>query len=130
MKNVKLRNGQEFDVLEVIGQPKYIQGQNRDTLTFIFPGTADMAELDAAFSAGNCDSISVTDNGFAYLHSGYAIRAELAKVLVETAPAAGEAAAEYTERVKLVMAQRSYHEAQLAALQDTVDTLVLADLEG
>ena len=57
-------------------------------MNFIFPATEGMEALDAAFSAENCESITVleavevldgTTTEQSYLHKGYTIRAGLKK---------------------------------------------------
>ena len=109
---IKLSNGKELEPLMVTGGQQYVQGQSRDTLSFVFGETADMAELDQAFRAENCGDIILTDDqGGEYLHHGYAIRHELKKASVESKPATTESEAEYVMRV-------------------TVNTLVLDALGG
>lgn len=127
---ITLKDGTTLSPLAITGGQKFVQGQMRDTLTFIFPADADMAALDAAFSAVNCESITVQDDTGSYIHKSYTVRAELSKGPVEVTPAAGETAAVYEDRVTVAMSQRTYTESQLANLQDTVDTLVLDALGG
>ena len=81
---IKLSNGKELEPLMVTGGQQYVQGQSRDTLSFVFDGGTDMAELDQAFRAENCGDIILTDDqGGEYLHHGYAIRHELKKAIHE-----------------------------------------------
>lgn len=127
---ITLKDGTVLNPLAVTGGQKYVQGQMRDTLTFIFPAETDLAALDAAFSTVNCESLTVTDDTGSYIHKAYTVRAELSKGPVEVTPAAGETAAVYEDRVTVAMSQRTYTESQLANLQDTVDTLVLDALGG
>ena len=54
-----LNNGKELSPILVTGGPRMVQGASRDTLNFIFPATEDMAELDSAFSAENCEKITI-----------------------------------------------------------------------
>ena len=124
-----LTNGTELNPIMVTGGPKYIQGQSRDTLSFIFPATEDIAELDAVFTAENCESIMITDeNGEVYVHKAYTIRSELSKKSVEINPTTDEAEAIYEDRITVAMSQRTYAESQLASLTDTVDVLVMESL--
>lgn len=119
-------NGVELTSIMVTGGHKFIQGASRDTLSFIFPATEDMAELDTAFSAANCESITIIgDDGSEAIHKGYTIRAELKKESVEVTPATESEAAVYEDRFTVSMSQRTYAESQLASLTDTVDTLVM-----
>lgn len=123
---IKLSNDKVLEPLMVTGGQQYVQGQSRDTLSFVFDGTADMAELDQAFRPENCGDIIITDDADGeYLHHGYAIRYELKKADVESKPATAQTAAEYVTRITVSMAQRSYAEEQAASLQETVDALVL-----
>lgn len=124
--NIILANGKELSPILVTGGPRHIQGSSRDTLTFIFPATEDMAALDSAFSADNCEKITIIgDDGSENIHTGYTIRAELSKSPVEVSPATEESEAVYEDRITVSMAQRTYAESQLASLTETVDILVM-----
>ena len=132
--NIKLSNGTVLSPILATGETRYVQGANRDTLNFIFPATEGMEALDAAFSAENCESITVleavevpdgTTTEQSYLHKGYTIRAGLKKEAVEVTPAIEEAEAVYEDRITVSMSQRTYTESQLASLTDTVDVLVM-----
>ena len=131
---IKLSNGTVLSPILATGETRYVQGANRDTLNFIFPATEGMEALDAAFSAENCESITVleavevldgTTTEQSYLHKGYTIRAGLKKEAVEVTPATEEAEAVYEDRITVSMSQRTYTESQLASLTDTVDVLVM-----
>lgn len=122
-----LNNGKELSPILVTGGPRMVHGASRDTLNFIFPATEDMAELDSAFSAENCEKITIIgDDGSENIHTGYTIRAELKKDSVEVTPATEEAV--YEDRITVSMSQRTYAESQLASLTDTVDVLVMESL--
>lgn len=128
---ITLANGAELNPILVTGSHKYVQGQNRDTLSFVFPASAGMDALDAAFTSAACEVITIQeDSGTEFIHQAYTVRAELKKEAVETAPATAEAPAAYEERITVSMSQRNYSEGQIASLQDTVDTLVLDTLLG
>ena len=131
---IKLSNGTVLSPILATGETRYVQGANRDTLNFIFPATEGMEALDAAFSAENCESITVleavevpdgTTTEQSYLHKGYTIRAGLKKEAVEVTPVTEEAEAIYEDRITVSMSQRTYTESQLASLIDTVDVLVM-----
>lgn len=86
--NIKLSNGTELTPVMVTGGQKYVQGQSRDTLSFVFAADAGMETLDAAFTEAACESITIVgDDGTENIHKGYTIRAELSKTSVETTPA-------------------------------------------
>jgi hypothetical protein len=112
-----LTNGTELSLIMVTGKSTYVQGANRDTLSFIFPATENMTTLDAAFTTANCESITIIgDDGSESIHKAYTIRAEMKKAPVEIAPATPESEAVAEERITVSMAQRTYAETQLAAL--------------
>lgn len=122
--NIKLNNGTELEALVVTGRVRRFQGADRDTLSFVFPASGGLEALDAAFTAQNCQSITIVDeDGNENVHTGYTIRAGLSKETVETAPATAEAEAVYEERITVSMAQRTYAETQLAQLQAAVAAL-------
>lgn len=125
-----LINGKVLNPIMVTGGTKYVQGENRDTLSFIFPATADMAELDAVFSAENCESITIIgDDANENIYNGYTIRAELSKASVKVSEATAVDDAVYEERITVSMAQRTYIESQLAATQAAVEMLCMPDVE-
>lgn len=122
--NIKLSDGTQLEAILVTGGPRYIQGTDRDALCFVFPATAGLEELDAAFTPGKCETITIVDQeGSEHVHTGYTIRCELSKAAVETSPATAEAAAVYEDRITVAMAQRTYAETQLAQLQAAVAAL-------
>lgn len=122
--NIKLSDNTQLEPIVVTGAPRYVQGANRDALSFVFPATAGLEELDGAFAPENCESITIVDDeGNENIYTGYAIRCELSKAAVEVAPATAESEAVYEDRVTVVMAQRTYAETQLAQLQAAVAAL-------
>lgn len=119
-----LNNGKELSPILVTGGPRMVQGASRDTLNFIFPATEDMAELDSAFSAENCEKITIIgDDGSENIHTGYTIRAELSKASVEVTPATESEAAVFEDRITVSMSQRTYAESQLASLTTAMNAL-------
>mgnify|MGYP000086058141 CR=1 FL=1 len=115
---IRLTDGMELVPVAVTGGPRYVQGQSRDTLNFVFPASESMETLDAAFSAANCETITIQeDSGTENIHKAYTVRAALGKEPVEVTPATAEAPAVYEERITVSMAQRTYIETQLAMLQ-------------
>ena len=123
-----LNNGKELSPILVTGGTRMVQGASRDTLNFIFSATEDMAELDSAFSAENCEKITIIgDDGSENIHTGYTIRAELSKKSVEVTPATEEAEAVYEDRITVSMSQRTYTETQLAELTSAMNALTGED---
>lgn len=126
-----LANGTELNPIMVTGGPKYVQGQSRDTLSFIFPADAGMEALDGDFTAENCETIKIVEDSDAEnIHKGYTIRAELSKKSVEVTPATEEAEAVYEDRITVSMSQRTYAETQLAENSAAIDDIILSMLEG
>ena len=122
-----LNNNAELTPINVIGGRKNVQGASRDTLTFVFPGDMDMAELDGIFTAKNCESITVEDETGSYIHKGYTVRGELNKTTVCTAAETEETAAVYEDRINVVMGQRTYTEKQIEATQAQIAALLTGE---
>ena len=75
-----LTNSTELQPLMVTGASQYVQGANRDCLSFIFDESVSLDELDSVFTEANCESINIVgDDGSEAIHKGYTIRAELKK---------------------------------------------------
>lgn len=110
---VTFADGAELAPILATGGTRYVQGANRDTLTFVFPAEAGLEALDAAFSTAACETITVDG---ANVYKGYTIRAELKKQTVEVTEATMEAEAVTEERILVSMSQRTYAESQLAAM--------------
>lgn len=125
---ITFANGTELVPIMVTGAKRTIQGATRDTLTFVFPASEDMAALDAAFNTTACESIIIVNGNEEYIHKGYTVRAELSKKSVEVTPATESTEAVYEDRITVAMSQRTYTESQLASLTDTVDVLVMESL--
>lgn len=120
-----LTNGTELTPIAITGGKRYVQGVNRDALAFVFPASEGFNSLDTLFTAENCESITIEeDGGVAYIHKGYTIRAELVKNPVEVQPATSETEAVYEDRITVTMAQRTYAENQLAAMEAAMTALL------
>ena len=117
-------NNTELTPINVIGGRKNVQGASRDTLTFVFPGDMDMAELDGIFTAVNCESITVEDETGSYIHKGYTVRGELSKVSVCTAAETEETAAVYESRINVMMGQRTYAETKMAEMEQALNMIL------
>lgn len=121
-----LNDGTELTAIIVTGAPKYVQGANRDALTFVFADTT-LDYLDTVFTESNCESITlIGDDGSENIHNGYVIRVELSKK-IEVIEQATTDTAEVTEnRVYVTMGQRTYSETQMAAIAEEVTNNQLA----
>ena len=125
-----LANGTELNPFTANGGNRFMQGANRDCLTFTFPETEGLEKVDSLFTASACESITVIDGENEFIHKGYTVRAELAKKPVVVTPATLEADEVYENRIVVSMGQRTYQEGQIASLTDTVDILVMESLLG
>lgn len=119
---ITFANGEELSPILITGENRWVQGTQRDTLSFIFPADAGLDELDGLFTPENCESIRVEDGEGSYIHTGYTVRAELKRAPVTVGPETVE------DRVTVSMARRTYLEERLASLTETVDALVLESL--
>lgn len=123
-----LNNGTELNPILITGEKRYVQGATRDCLTFVFEETS-LDAIDAAFSESNCENINtIGDDGEESLKKGYVIRVDLTKTVEEKSPATATEPAENVVRVSVTMAERTYAEAQMVNLTETVDYLVLESL--
>ena len=129
-KTVILAGKTELTALEVSGATQYIQGSNRDALTFIFPASEGMEALDAAFSPDNCETITIRDGSEEYTHSGYTVRGGLAKAPVLVTPETADAPAVYGARIAVTMGQRTYVETLLAQMGGGDESIEKADLDA
>lgn len=115
---IKLMNGTELSPLLITGETRQMQGARRDVLTFVFPNTENIFRMDKLFSEENCGSISLLDdNGeVKHVYKGYVLRADLKKESVVVTPETPESEAVIEDRIFVSMAQRTYTETQLIAL--------------
>ena len=110
-----LANEVELEPLTVSGEPRIVQGETRDCLSFHFPASAGLDAIHAAFSEENCESIRlVEDSGTEHVHTGYVLRTAL--TLTPGEEEGGEG------RITVTMAKRSYAEEQLLAIRSQVET--------
>lgn len=139
---ITLTDGTQLNLIGASGTHKYIQGANRDTITFEFDGTHSVDELRTLFTPENCETINIvteetvtdenentsvvtTDN----IHEGYVIRAEIGEKMKEITPATGLEAAVTETRVYVTMAQRTYMETELTKSQADIELLTECILE-
>lgn len=145
-----LKDGTQLNHIGATSVSRYIQGANRDTLTFEFDSSYSVDELRAFFNEVNCETINiVTDevvetlienedgttesiSEVVYTNNywdGYVIRAEVAEKIKELEPATGTTPAITETRVFVTMAQRTYAETQQAQLKAQSDLLAECILE-
>lgn len=132
-----LSDGTRLNHIGATGTHKYVQGANRDTITFEFDESYSADELRALFTEANCETIDIvtdeivtsedgseqvvyTDN----FHEGYVIRAEVDERIKEIAPATGTTPAVTETRVFVTMAQRTYTETLLKENNDVLAALL------
>lgn len=127
--NIALADGTELTALMVTGEINYVQEASRDTLIFVFDGTAvSLDEIDGIFTEDACETVALNDGTNEYIHSAYTIRAGLEKIKEKTDAVDEDGAPVYVDRIKVRMSQRTYEETQLKNLIETVDALVLESL--
>ena len=125
---IVLTNGAELNPILVTGAKRDVQGAMRDTLSFVFPASQSMEDLDALFSAANCEKITIVeDEETSHIHNGYTVRAELKKASVVTSPATVETPAVTEERITVSMSQRTYAETQLAEMRAAMNALLTGE---
>ena len=135
--HIILSDGTKLNHIGATGETRYLQGANRDTITFEFDEAYSVDALREVFTEANCETINIvtddvvetvienedgttetktetvyTDN----YHEGYVIRAEVAEKIKEITPATGTTPAVTETRVFGTMAQRTYAETRLAVL--------------
>ena len=105
-----LANEVELEPLTVSGEPRIVQGETRDCLSFHFSASAGLEASNAAFSEENCESIRIVeDGGTEHIHAGYVIRVSLTLT-----PAEDDGGG---DQITVTMAQRTYTEEQLLAIR-------------
>ena len=78
---VYLTDGTEMEALAVYGEPRVVQGDERDCLSFRFPASAGMEAINTVFTEKNCENIKIVeDSGAEHIHTEYVIRAALTLV--------------------------------------------------
>ena len=114
---VTLADGTTYEAVNVTGEGSYLQGAQRDTLSFAFlKDKYTLAKLDKAFTAENCSKITLTDSNTEAVHDNYTIRVSLTLAPVVIIPETSTAPAVTEERITVTMAQKTYLETQIEAL--------------
>ena len=135
--HIILSDGTRLNHIGATGETRYLQGANRDTITFEFDEAYSVDALREVFTEANCEVINIvtdevvetqienedgtteTKTETVYTnnyHEGYVIRVEVAERIKEITPATGTTPAVTETRVFVTMAQRTYAETRLAVL--------------
>ena len=105
-----LQDGTELALLSASGEPVTVEGETRDSLSFVCPASAGLETINAAFSEENCESIRLVENsGTEHVHTGYVIRVALTLI-----PGVSEGS---EGLITVTMAKRSYAEEELLAIR-------------
>lgn len=128
-----LTDGTKLNHIGATGETRFLQGANRDTITFEFDETHSVDELRNKFTEANCEVINiVTDNEDGTqtnnYHEGFVIRTEVSEKIKTIESETGTTPSITETRVFVTMAQRTYAETQLANLTEVVDVLLLENL--
>ena len=121
---IKLANGTILNPLVMRNGKTKLYGEDRRTLSFIFPSTEDISALDNAFSENACETITVTGNsGSESIYKEYTVRAEIKKAMT-TLPRTSASEERRTEEcITVTMAQRTYMETKFAELAAKVEAI-------
>lgn len=116
MQKITLKDGTTLEAVAVLGGQRMLNNTNRDTLTFVFDDSHGLGELDALFTSGNCEVITLhgtdpTGQETEYLLEGFTLRAEL-----KLAPEAADSGA-LVNRISITQARLTAAEEQAIAYQ-------------
>lgn len=134
MQQITFNNGTTLPVAAVFSRPGNYSGAYRDALELQFDPAA--ISFDALHElTGNTDAttrltVTVPGDNYMAVYDNFVIRGDLALKSIEIAPATGTEPAMTEDRLCVTLAQLTYQELQLKQLQNTVDALVIAGLEG
>lgn len=123
-----LNNNIELNPILVTGTHDFVQGANRDTLTFVFSDIS-MDFLEELFTENNCEKITIIENMNEYIYNNYTIRTKLSKESVEVNSEVEGQPNFIENRVFVTMAQRSYAEQKLAQIAEELLITQLATAE-
>lgn len=142
-----LKDGTQLNHIGATSVSKFIQGANRDTITFEFDSSYSVDELRDLFTEANCETINIVtdeivetlvenEDGITEVKTevvyannywdGYVIRSEVAEKIKELKPATGTTPAVTETRVFVTMAQRTYAETQTKLMQEEITNTQLA----
>lgn len=123
-------NATEVEVYQVTGESRFINGQNRDSLTFVMPAALSLDEVDNMFNETACESMKLVDENGEYIYKGYTVRVELKKekvTLSTNVDTPEEITEDVTEdRIFVTMARRTYNEEQVKVISDEITNTQLA----
>lgn len=134
MQNITFSNGTTLPVAAVWSRSGNYSGAYRDALELQFdPATISfdaLRQLVDNTEATTRLTVAVPGENYTAVYDNYVIRGDLALKPVEISPATGTQGAVTEDRLCVTLAQLTYQELQLQQLQNTVDALVIAGLEG
>ncbi|MBN7773139.1 hypothetical protein [Clostridium aminobutyricum] len=121
---IKLNDNTELNVIQVNGGGRYFQGQNRDSLEFVFAKDAyTFTELEALFAdKTKTEKVTTIDDADTEnpvtlgVYDDYVLRVSMELKPVVITLATTETPEVTEERITVVMAQLTYIEKQLAKL--------------
>lgn len=113
MMKVILSNGTELTPELITFSPKYVEGQRRDTLNFIFSARKSMEDIDEVFKSENCDIIILEDKSNKFTYEGYTLRSELSKKSILIAEKKEDSSAVYEERILVSMSKKTHSESEM-----------------
>lgn len=127
---VKL-NDNELELLEISRQTKFIQGANRDCITFVFNNSCNVDELKKIFESDVNDIAIIDDEGEKH-YFDYSILTdiEITKEVIEQET--NDSPEQNVEVIKITLAQKTYTEKQEDLRIEQLNSLseVVADLLG
>lgn len=126
-----LANEMELTPIMVMGEHRFLNGIERDVLTFVFPAVdSTLNTYDELFTEAACETITIIgDDESEAIYEGYAIRVELKKELVKVSNETATEAAVMENRIFVSMAQKTYSEAQLGNIQEVIDAILMEEVE-
>lgn len=123
---IKLANGSELTVLGVHGRNVNYQGVNRDSLILLFDvNIYTLTEISDLFTAENCATIALIDDGCMSLHENYTIRINAGVGYKDFVLRGNTSGDEQQQRVYIQIAQSTLAERVIENVLETVDLLVL-----
>lgn len=128
---IRLNNNKELDILVVNASTQYFQGAARDVLDIqLEKGKYSFDEIEEYFSDENITSkiYIIDDETNEYLYTNYSLRIKLG-IINTTNELNSKNTENDIERLSIQMAQKTYQEILLKEIRQTVDILVLSNLE-
>ena len=119
-----LKDNKELNPISFATSKRTVHGATRDCLSFTFPDTFKLDEIDSIFTEAACESITaIDDNNTEAVYTAYTIRAELKKFAEVSEPATSESEAVTENHIVVTMAQRTYQETKMKELEAKLNAL-------